>query len=327
MPTFCLVLTGHLIDERALPDCEDALAAAFGMDRNAFREGVWQRAPLIVRQTLSEHEAAAQSDQLRGLGAQVDVLPEKQPLLWLLRGERVLGPLPDGALAQFAQVGDRWCADGSSQWREVSAETGTLPPPLPIARSLSIPRALTTPPPLTRSSRTSTRRWRPLLWLAIAVVVLFAGFFWVFRADTPKPGPVQAQVYVARPLQPLDPSLQRASSTRCRAPTVASTSEEDRFLMTGGERQPTGVSQRSGDIYVTEAIVGFDAQCQPDAVQLYAFRSGVLIGALLDSPLDPARTRLNNLQLSDDGVAHFTLTQCTPSSGQCTAPVRYAARV
>lgn len=334
MQTFCLVLSGRPVDGRPVPESESALAAAFGMDRDGFRERVWQRAPLIVRQGLDEGEAAAQSNHLRSLGAQVQVLPENHPLLWLLRDGRVLGPLPDGALAQFAQAGDRWSVDGSEDWRDVPAAAGTSPPPLPIARALrtsdtssrsSAPSTPTTPPPLAGGPAGARRR--PLLWLGAAAIVLLVGAVWLFQSAAPEPDPTQAHVYTPRPLQPLAPSPHSASATHCDGPAVAPANDEDRFLITGGERQLSGVSQRSGDTYVAEAILGFDAQCRPDAVQLYAFRSGVLIGPLLYSPMDPRSSRLDNLQLSEDGTAHFTLAQCAPSTGDCAAPVQYSAHV
>ncbi|HEX5305992.1 MAG TPA: hypothetical protein VFW82_07900, partial [Dyella sp.] len=96
METFCLVLAGRHLDHDA-PAVEKRLAEAFGMAPAEFRDKVWQRAPLIIRRALDEATAHTQASQLTALGTAAEVHADDGALIWLLRGQRVLGPLPAGA--------------------------------------------------------------------------------------------------------------------------------------------------------------------------------------------------------------------------------------
>ena len=117
MDTFCLVLAGHHLDHNA-DAVEARLAEAFGMTPEAFRDQVWQRAPLIIRRALDETTARAQANQLQQLDTAAAVHADDGALIWLLRGERVLGPLPADARGAYARSGDRWCHDGDASWQE-----------------------------------------------------------------------------------------------------------------------------------------------------------------------------------------------------------------
>lgn len=314
MDTFCLVLTG----EYAEPDtaaAEARLAAAFGMAPEAFREKVWQRAPLIIRQGLARDEAERQAAQLAELGARAEAHAEETALIWLLRGERVLGPLPESTRAQFARHGDRWCHDGDDTWQDLPAST--TPPPLPSA-------SIVVPPPLPAAAvpvRPSRRRW---IWIggAAAAVVLLA--LWL-HASAPAPAQ-QPVTYVARPLQPLTDA--HSAATACPdATSAAPANDEDRFLLAGGQRQLTGRSQRQGDTYIAEAVLQRDTLCQPSAVQLYAFHRGVFIGTPMDAPIDPRRTQLVSFSLDAQDRLAYTVRRCDGRAGNCGPAETYLARL
>ncbi|HEU4670382.1 MAG TPA: energy transducer TonB [Dyella sp.] len=311
MDTYCLILTGEFID----PDpaaARDRLAAAFGMTPEAFDEKVWRRTPLIIRQGLDGDTATRQCGQLGELGARAEALPTEASLIWLLRDERVLGPLPASVLARFGRPGDRWCHDGADRWEDVPGPI--VPPPLPSG---------TEPPPLLATSR-SDRRWlrRHGRWLAAAAVTVVAVGIWLHvRAPAPTvPPPVR---YVPRPLQPMAASPRAAACAD--ATGAAPASDEDRLLVAGA-RQLTGRSQREGDNYVAEAVVGRDAQCRPDAVQLYVFHDGVLVGTPLDPPIDPRHTALD-FALDAQGQLDYTMQRCERPGVACNPAEHYRVRL
>lgn len=315
MDTFCLVLTG----EFATPDtaaAEARLAAAFGMAPDAFREKVWQRAPLIIRQGLAHDDAERQAAQLAELGARAEAHAEESVLIWLLRGERVLGPLPGSTRGIFARPGDRWCYDGDGSWQELPGSAA--PPPLPRD-------PLIAPPPLpdAPSPRRPRRYWAWLGGAAAAVVLLG---FWL-HARTPAPATTALPVpYVPRPLQPL--ASTGAAANACPDATgAAPANDEDRFLLAGGRRQLTGRSQRQGDAYVAEAVVAWDAQCRPSAVQLYAFHRGVFVGTPMDAPLDPRRVQLVSFSLDAQDRLAYTVRRCDDRTGHCDPAETNLARL
>ncbi|MEW5836458.1 MAG: energy transducer TonB [Pseudomonadota bacterium] len=310
MDTYCLVLTGEFTD----PDPAAArtrLAAAFGMTPEAFEQKVWQRAPLIIRQGLDAETAMRQCGQLGELGAQAEASPSGETLIWLLRGERVLGPLPAGILDRFGRPGDRWCHDGDDSWQDVS--TPIMPPPLPTTGE---------PPPLpARTGKGFLQRYGRWLVAAAAAAVLVGAWLHV---RTPAPATNAPVQYVPRPLQPMAAA---APSVRCPDATgAAPSSDEDRFLLAGGERQLTGRSQREGGSYVAEAVVGRDAQCHPDAVQLYVFHEGVFVGTPLDPPIDPRHTTLD-FKLDPQGQLDYTVQRCESPGTACSPAEHYRVRL
>lgn len=312
MDTYCLILTGEFTD----PDPTAArarLAAAFGMTPEAFEQKVWQRAPLIIRQGLDVDTATRQRGQLGELGAQADTLPGGQPLIWLLRGERVLGPLPDSVLGRFGKPTDRWCHDGDDSWQDLPSSIA--PPPLPSAGE---------PPPLpARPQPPKGLLRRHGRWLAAAAVVVALAGIWL-HLRTPAPPATPPVHYVPRPLQPMAAA---APATHCPdAAGAAATGDEDRFLLAGGERSLTGRAQRQGDNYVAEAVVGRDDRCRADAVQLYVFHDGVFVGTPLDPPVDPRHTRLD-FSLDAQGQLDYTVQRCESPGTSCNPAEHYRVRL
>lgn len=306
MESFSLVLTGEIIGDSDDAAVMERLAGAFGMDAATFRAKVWQRAPLIIRQSLDHAMAQEQAAQLVSLGATAMALPESPSLVWLLRDGRILGPLPEPALPELARVGDQWCHDGDSRWH---CTPGTpLPPPLPTRQI--------TPPPLPEQSAAAPRRRRATPWLAggLATVALLIV---AWRHDRPPPpAPVQTVRYIPRPLQPLA-ATHAAGHPSCRDAGAAPGGDEDRFLIAGGQRQLTGRSDRSGDTYVAEAVLGRDARCQATSVQLYVFRHGAFVGTAMEAPIDPRRNPLVSFRLADDRTLDYTLGQCESGTTPC----------
>jgi TonB family protein len=313
MDTFCLVLAGHHLDHDA-DAVESRLAEAFGMTPEAFRDKVWQRAPLIIRRALDEATARAQADQLQQLGTAAAAHADDGALIWLLRGERVLGPLPAGARGDYARSGDRWCHDGDASWQDLPL---AAPPPLPRSGAL--------PPPLPTTDTSRGRRRRPLAWLGgiAAAAVLLA--LWAHHRAPPSAPATPVVAYVPRPLQPMTAATPAAAPT-CPAGS-APASDEDRFLLAGGERLLTGRSQRSGDAYVAEAVLQRDAHCLPSAVQLYVFRHGAFVGTAMDAPFDPRRTQLIDFSLDEQGQLSYRLRRCDGRTGSCGDTETYQARL
>jgi|GEM_PF-887851 len=130
----CLVLSGRLLDGQDPASVHERMAAAFGMEMAGFRERVFSRAPLIIRRGLAVDAAETQAAQLRGMGAEADVWPDGERLIWLRRDNQVRGPLPEDALDRYAEAGDQWCHDGGQTWFAWTPAAATVvePPPLPM---------------------------------------------------------------------------------------------------------------------------------------------------------------------------------------------------
>lgn len=168
-----------------------------------------------------------------------------------------------------------------------------------------------------------------LLWLlrhpdargrVLAVVALLIGAaglaMWLQR-PAPPPAAAMAQPYIPRPLQPLgsaddagDKTSEGVGTGQCSAAAPAPRSDEDRFLLTGGQRLLTGRAQRKGDTYVAEAAARFDDACHPESLQLYVFRSGVFVGTALENAVSAASAKLADFQLADDQHLNVTLVPC-----------------
>jgi TonB family protein len=315
MDTFCLVLAGHHLDHNA-DAVESRLAAAFGMTPEAFRDKVWRRAPLIIRRTLDEATARAQAAQLQQLGTAAAVHADDGALIWLLRGDRVLGPLPADARGDYARPDDRWCHDGDASWQALPL--AATPPPLP--------RPASQPPPLPARAMPRGRR-RTSTWLggvAVASLAILIGY--LYRAPAPAPATPVVR-YVPRPLQPMVASASAATMPSACPAGGAAGGEEDRFLITGGQRVLTGRARRSGDAYVAEAIMQRDAQCQPSAVQLYMFRRGVFVGTVLDAPIDPRHMQLTDFTLDAQGQLTYSVRRCDGRTGGCGDTETYQAHL
>jgi len=321
MDQYCLVLTGRLLAGHD-PDAAHArMAEAFGMEGTDFRQRVFERAPLLIRRGLALEAAQAQAAQLEGMGVDARPEPDDAPLVWLLRAGQVRGPLPESALARYAEAGDQWCHDGGQQWFPWSASGADepLPPPLPIDATHPVP------PPIPAAS--APRRSRRIPGWAVALLVIGAvGLgLWLYR-PAPASAPEAAQRYVARPLQPLefedddeDASIvTSANAGQCAAAAPTPRGDEDRFLLTGGQRLLTGRAQRKGDTYVAEAAASFDRACHPSSTQLYVFRGGVFIGTALENAVSAASAKLADFKLDDDQHLSVTLVPCKGEA--CGAP-------
>ncbi|TBR36818.1 MULTISPECIES: hypothetical protein [Dyella] len=125
--------------------------------------------------------------------------------------------------------------------------------------------------------------------------------------------------HAAAPASPSTAATVVATPTRCTRENVQPHNDEDRFLLTGGQRLLTGRSQRKGDTYVAEAATGLDQACRPDDVQLYVFRRGVFVGTALEEAASKASARLADFELSDDLHLRINLAPCKAEI--CEAPI------
>lgn len=321
MDQYCLVLTGRLLPGHDPADAQARMAEAFGMEGTDFRKRVFEHAPLLIRRGLDLAAAQAQATQLDGMGVEAQPEPDDAPLVWLLRAGQVRGPLPETALARYAGPGDQWCHDGGQQWFPWSPSgAGDLPPPMPIDAAHPMP------PPMP-AARTPHRAARIPGWAIAALVIAAVGLaLWLYK-PAPTSAPEQAQRYVPRPLQPLEfeddddaSTITSANVGQCAATAPSPHGDEDRFLLTGGQRLLTGRAQRKGDTYVAEAAASFDRSCQPDSMQLYVFRSGVFIGTALENAVSAASAKLADFQLDDDQHLSVTLVPCKAQGADCGTP-------
>jgi hypothetical protein len=163
-------------------------------------------------------------------------------------------------------------------------------------------------------------------WAVAALLIGAVGLTMWLQHPAPPPAAAVAQPYIARPLQPLgrasdeegEQASARAEADQCSATAPAPRSDEDRFLLTGGQRLLTGRAQRKGDTYVAEAAASFDGACRPENLQLYVFRSGVFVGTALENAVSAASAKLADFQLADDQHLNVTLVPCKGEA--CGAP-------
>lgn len=191
-------------------------------------------------------------------------------------------------------------------------------------------------------------------WAVTATIIALIGTGLYLLPDAPPPRQTAQQPAPRRPLQPLPASVPKpapastasaaakpavassapvtatvpamAGSTQastatgpCSVETIPPHNDEDRFLLTGGQRLLTGRSQRKGDTYVAEAATGLDPACRPDDLQLYVFRRGVFVGTALEQAATKATARLADFELSDDQHLRVNLAAC--KAEVCDAPV------
>lgn len=306
MNTFCLVLTGQL---NRPGEAGGALAEAFAMDPESFRSKVWDRTPLIIRRTLGEEMAVAQAARLESLGAVAVVLPDAAELAWLRRGHHTLGPVPSTALARFAQTGDLWCRDGESDWHPYRSSSTAAPPPLTATA--------TSPPPLPAVTRGPRR---PLAWigglLASVLVLVVVSTAWHAGQRTASAKSLTV-TYTPRPLQPMPDAWTGQAACRGAGPVPAN--DEDRYLITGGQRTLTGRSQRRGDTYVAEAISHAGASCDESTVQLYLFHQGGFVGPATPASLEMAKAHFGAFILVDSEHLHYAISSHDGSEADATS--------
>jgi hypothetical protein len=196
----CLVLSGRLLDGQDPTTVHAHMAAAFGMELTGFRERVFERAPLIIRRGLDAASAEAQAAQLRDMGVEADVWPDGDSLIWIRRNQQIRGPLPEQALARYAQAGDHWCHDGGQTWFAWQPESShaATPPPLPevtgapvesAAQDETIPHTPHNPPgeppPLPASAPVTTAQTKPPLSSVAIIAALFGLLALLWRPLSP----------------------------------------------------------------------------------------------------------------------------------------------
>ena len=306
MDRFCLVLTDELAGDDAL--ARERLAEAFDMDAATFQEKVWQRVPLIIRRALDAPAAQAQLARLAALGATGMMYADETALIWLRREGRTLGPLPAASLSQMGREGDLWCHEGESEWRAFRAAGVVLPPPLLAPSAVVSARVRSARP---RSSK------RLLAWTGVAVLVALALMLWWQRR-----GPTRADERASRSGGALRAAATATDAFAAPAPDcpttgVAPTSDEDRYLVTGGERALTGRWQRNGGTYVAEAITHAGTDCADARVQLYLFRDGGFVGPATPHGVDAKGGHFAAFTLVDPEHLTYTADAAASTQSRC----------
>jgi hypothetical protein len=155
-------------------------------------------------------------------------------------------------------------------------------------------------------------------WAIAALLIGAVGLALWLQGARPAAAPDIAR-YVPRPLQPLEfeddedddsATVTSADAGQCAAAAPSAHSDEDRFLLTGGQRLLTGRAQRKGDTYVAEAVASFDRACHASSTQLYVFRGGVFIGTALENAVSAASAKLADFKLDDEQHLSVTLVPC-----------------
>ncbi|WP_250623890.1 lysozyme inhibitor LprI family protein [Pinirhizobacter soli] len=147
------------------------VARALGLDQAAFAAKVLSAMPLLVRRQLDEALATEVADRLAAIGAIAEVVPDRDPFVYIEREGASLGPVPHAALERFIADGERYRLRNTREWQVWQRPVVSLPSdevepaPLPeaitevepaslseattndVAAELDVPVAFEPPPP------------------------------------------------------------------------------------------------------------------------------------------------------------------------------------
>lgn len=138
------------------------VARAMGLDQAAFSAKVLSAMPVLVRRQLDEALATEVAARLAAIGAIAEVVPDRDPFVYIERGGASLGPVPHAALERFIVDGERYRLRNTREWQVWQSPAVTSlpeevePTPLPeaivddVAAELDVPVAFEppSPPPL-----------------------------------------------------------------------------------------------------------------------------------------------------------------------------------
>ena len=138
------------------------VARAMGLDQAAFAAKVLSAMPVLVHRQLDEALATEVAARLAAIGAIAEVVPDRDPFVYIERAGASLGPVPHAALERFIADGERYRLRNTREWQVwqrpvVSSPSDEVEPaPHPdaeiddVAAELDVPVAFEpqSPPPL-----------------------------------------------------------------------------------------------------------------------------------------------------------------------------------
>ncbi|HEY4146519.1 lysozyme inhibitor LprI family protein [Pinirhizobacter sp.] len=99
------------------------VAKAMGLDRAAFAAKVLSAMPVLVRRQLDEAVATDVAARLAAIGAIAEVVPDRDPFVYIERQGASLGPVPHAALERYIADGERYRLRNTREWQVWQAPT------------------------------------------------------------------------------------------------------------------------------------------------------------------------------------------------------------
>lgn len=93
------------------------VAQAMGLDQAAFAAKVLSAMPVLVRRQLDEALATEVAARLAAIGAIAEVVPDRDPFVYIEREGASLGPVPHAALERFIADGERYRLRNTRVWQ------------------------------------------------------------------------------------------------------------------------------------------------------------------------------------------------------------------
>jgi TonB family protein len=113
------------------------------------------------------------------------------------------------------------------------------------------------------------------------------------------------------------PTSQTVAEGSCPDEGAPPMTDEDRSLVTGGQRTFTGRSQRKGNTYVAEATSHPIGSCADTTVQLYLFRDGKFVGAATPYSLPSKQAHFESFTLVDPVHLRYVVADSTSTDTRC----------
>lgn len=103
------------------------VARAMGLDQAAFAAKVLSAMPVLVHRQLDEALATQVAARLAAIGAIVEVVPDRDPFVYIEREGASLGPVPHAALERFIADGERYRLRNTREWQVWQPSVVSLP--------------------------------------------------------------------------------------------------------------------------------------------------------------------------------------------------------
>ena len=117
------------------------VARAMGLDQAAFSAKVLSAMPVLVRRQLDEALATEVAARLAAIGAIAEVVPDRDPFVYIEREGASLGPVPHAALERFIADGERYRLRNTREWQVWQRPVVSAPldevEPAPLAETIA----------------------------------------------------------------------------------------------------------------------------------------------------------------------------------------------